>query len=207
VEVFGDNGKGERFKTCDACREKDRTQKRKTKTEAKQPEEPKEGEAELTRQLALIKDDTVCDVTNARLCITKLSRFVGDSSCSIRRSDKTDAIKGHSIDFDEKGYRMFLAFGDTWKRTHKFLDLPLQADLTCPICLEELTHKKNANSLTCHECLIGVCGDCTIKQFIVNRGVMVCCNCRHSISEPKPAYQVAGMAEAMLRGLTCGFRD
>ena len=31
VEIFGDNGKGECFKTCDACREKDRAQKLKNK--------------------------------------------------------------------------------------------------------------------------------------------------------------------------------
>jgi hypothetical protein len=36
VQVFGDNGKGECFKTCDACREKDRTQKLKTKKKHQQ---------------------------------------------------------------------------------------------------------------------------------------------------------------------------
>ena len=100
---------------------------------------------------------------------------------------------------------MFLAFGDTWKHTKKFLDLPPQVDITCPICLDVLTCKSSARVLTCHECLVGVCGDCTIKQFVANRGVMVCCNCRNSIGTPMPSYQVAGLAETMRRGLACGF--
>jgi ribosomal protein L37AE/L43A len=156
--------------------------------------------------LDLIKDDTVCDITNVSLLIKKICRCVGDQSFPISRTDKTDAIKGYCIDFDETGHKIFLVFGDTWKRTQKFLDLPPQADITCPICLDVLIHKRGARVLTCHECLIGVCGDCTLQQFVVTRGVMICRNCRHSVGEPKPAYQVAGMVEVMRRGLACGFK-
>jgi hypothetical protein len=78
VEVFGDNGRGECFKTCDACREKNRTQKQ-HKTKMKPPSEEEE-EADLMRQLDLIKDDTVCDITNAALFIEKICRYVGDHS-------------------------------------------------------------------------------------------------------------------------------
>ena len=267
VEVFGDNGKGECFKTCDVCRERDRTQKLKTKTKQEEEEnlvldasnrnefvrrvfayvetqvpnckisfeKPQAGhcfaisynsrrgmsvkygiawgdiknsmEADLwlMNQISIIEDDTVCDEDNAALFIEKICDYVGDQAFSISLN-KTDAIKGYSIDFEEKGHKMFLAIGDTWKRTQKFLDLPAQADITCPICFDVLTSKKNSRALTCHECLSCVCGDCTIKQFIANRGVMICCICRHSVGSPKPAYQVAGMAELMRKGLACGFK-
>ena len=101
---------------------------------------------------------------------------------------------------------MFLAFGDTWKRTKKFLDLPPKVDITGPTCLDVLTSKRNARVLTCHECLVGVCGDCTIKQFETNRGVMICRKCRHSVGTPKSAYEVAGVAEVTRRFLACGFK-
>jgi hypothetical protein len=207
VEVFGDNGKGECFKTCDACRHRNRIHKKHKKDSKRTLGTQEEEMAGYEKDIELIKDDTICDSENVCLFIEKICRYVGDHSYTISRADKSDAIKGYSIDFEQKGHRMFLAFGDTWKRTQKFLDLPSDADITCPICFENLSFKNNAKILTCHECLVGVCGDCTIQQFIANRGVMVCCQCRHSVGEPKPFYQVAGMVEIMRRGLACNFRD
>ena len=53
-------------------------------------------------QISIIKDDTVCDEDNAALLIEKICDYVGEQTFSISRTDKTDALKGYSIDFDEK---------------------------------------------------------------------------------------------------------
>ena len=205
MEVFGDNGKGECWKTCDDCRHKNRIHKKHKKDSKRTLGTQEEEMGMYEKDLELIKDDSIGDSTNVCIFRETICRYVGDHSYTISRDDKSDAIKGYSIDFNQRGHRMFLAMGDTWKRTQKFLDLPDDADITCPICFENLSFKNNAKILTCHECLVGGCGACTFKQFVANRGVMVCCNCRHSIGTPMPAYQVAGLAETMRRGLSCDF--
>jgi hypothetical protein len=105
-----------------------------------------ETELWLMSELASIKDDTVCDVTNSSSFIEKICGYAGEESVSISRMDKTDAIRGYGITFNEKGHRMFLAYGDTWKRTKKFIDLPPQVDITCPICLDVLTHESSSRA-------------------------------------------------------------
>ena len=268
VEIFGGNGKGECFKTCDVCREKEQAQKLKHKkkqeeennlvldnsnknefvrrvfayAETQSPifkinlEKPEDGycfaisytthrklsikhgavwgdikkaledDLSLMSLVLTIEDDTVCDKVNALLFIEKISEYVGEEAFSVI-SNHTAALKGYSINFKERGHKMFLAIGDTWKKTQKCLDLPAQAEITCPICFDVLSSKTNSAALTCHECLASVCGDCTIKQFIVNQGVMICCSCRHTIGLPKPDYQVLGMVEVMRQGLACGLKN
>ena len=72
------------------------------------------------------------------------------------------------------------------------------------MCLEELSYKDSDQVLCCHECAVGVCGDCTVKQVVANSGVLVCCQCRHSIGTRMPAYQVAKIADRMRFGMACG---
>ena len=99
---------------------------------------------------------------------------------------------------------MFLAYGDTWKRFHTFFDFKPEDVVNCRICSEVLTKERNDTGLTCHECMLGVCGDCTIKQLVANSGVMVCCNCRHSVGTRMPSYEVAKVAYVMRYKLAYG---
>jgi hypothetical protein len=98
---------------------------------------------------------------------------------------------------------MFLAYGDTWKHVLKFLNYECPKSITCPICLEE-QNEDSGTILRCHECLVAVCGGCTVKQFIANSGLMICCTCRHTIGERMPMYLVNQIAEKMLLKLASG---
>ena len=129
------------------------------------------------------------------LFIQKIMENAEDETASVNHMDEDAAIKGFGITFNDEGHRMFLAYGDTWKRVNKFLDLPPQVDITGPMCLDDLTPESGSRVLTSHGCFAGVCGGCTIKQFVVDRGVMVCCNLRHSIGTPMPSSNLQHSSE------------
>ena len=88
--------------------------------------------------------------------------------------------------------------GDTWIRVQKFWEFKPEDSITCPICFEELSKERGDTVLTCHECLICVCGECTVKQFVATSGVMVRCNCRHTIGTRMPMHVVNQVAQKML---------
>ena len=83
---------------------------------------------------------------------------------------------------------------DTWKHVLKYLNFECPDSITCTICLEEL-NKHGEKVLTCHECMVGVCGGCTVKQLVANSGVTACCNCRHTIGTRMPMYVVNQVAQ------------
>jgi hypothetical protein len=132
------------------------------------------------------------------LSIQKIMEHAEDETASVNHMDEDAAIKGFGIAFNEDGHRMFLDYGDTWKRVNKFLDLPPQVDITGPSCLDGLTLESGSRVLTSRECCAGVCGGCTIKQFVADRGVMVCCICRHSIGTPMPSSSLQHSSEDMI---------
>ena len=113
-------------------------------------------------------------------------------------------IRGYALMFEERGQKMFVAYGDTRKRVQKLLDFAPQDYMTCPICLEEVTKERGDTVLTCHGCMVGVCGECTVKQLVANSGVMVCCNCRHTIGTRMPMHVVNQVAQKMLYKLAYG---
>ena len=112
-------------------------------------------------------------------------------------------VRGYGITLEDKGQRMFLAYGDTWKHVLKYLNSECPDSISCPICLEEL-NKHGETVLTCHECMVGVCRGCTIKQVVAKSGVMVCCNCRYSIGTRMPTYLVHRVAQSMRLKLALG---
>ena len=77
----------------------------------------------------------------------------------------------------------------------KFLDVVPDSVITCPICLEEINYKSSKRVKGCPICCAIVCGECSIKQFVANQGIVVCCTCRHSVGNRMPAYLVKETAE------------
>jgi hypothetical protein len=155
---------------------------------------------------SLINDDTICDERNIVLFIQKIQCAVslGESVGIEKMTGEEHVVKGYGILLEDRGQQMFLAYGDTWTHVNTFLNFERPDAITCPICLEELSAEKGGTVLTCHECMFGVCGGCTVKQFVANSGVMVCCNCSHTFGTRMPMYVVNQVAQTMLLRLASG---
>jgi hypothetical protein len=154
---------------------------------------------------SLINDDTICDETNITLFIEKILCSVSpEESVGIEKMTRGEyTVQGYGITLEDSGQKMFLAYGDTWQRVLKSLNYECPKCITCPICLEEL-NEDSGTILRWHECLVGVCGGCTVKQFLATSGLMVCCNCRHTVGEIMPMHVVNQVAEKMLLRLASG---
>jgi ribosomal protein L37AE/L43A len=154
---------------------------------------------------SLINDDTICDEKNILLFVEKLLCHTSpEEHISIEKMTLEGyCVRGYAITLEDRGQKMFLAYGDTWKHVMKFLNYECPKSMTCPICLEEL-NEDSGTILRCHKCLVAVCGGCTVKQFVADSGLFVCCNCRHTIGERMPTYVVNQIAEKMLSRLASG---
>jgi hypothetical protein len=155
-------------------------------------------ELAMKATISLTNHDTIWDEKNITLFLEKILCSVSpEESVGIEQMTREGhCVKGYAINLEDRGQKMFLAYGDTWKHVLKFLNYECPKSITWPICLEEL-HKDGDTMLRCHECLVGVCGGCTVKQFIADSGLFVCCNCRHTIGEIMRMYVVNQLAEKM----------
>ena len=102
------------------------------------------------------------------------------------------------LTFETGEYEVMLSIGDTWKYVRKELALETDKNILCALCLDDLYpfDVQRPHSI-CHECGVGVCGDCIVKRFIDNSGVLVCCRCKLSSGTPMPAYIVKKKAQEM----------
>ena len=110
VEVFGDNGKGECFKTCDTCRSAGRASKEKQrKAKDMKPTGPRYCE----ETIIYINLDAVVSKSNIEFIIEKTHFHYKDD----------DDIYGTSLDFEdytinvymtERGDSFVVKLGDTW---------------------------------------------------------------------------------------------
>ena len=137
---------------------------------------------EELRVLSLIKDDTVFEESNLDLFMKKILQCIDGESLSVEPyTDKEDKLKYAILNFETREHRLMLEVGDTWRRVRKFLDILPGRVINCPICLEDVQYNRNQYIVGCPECNVIVCADCSIKQFIANHGIVVCCNCRYKV--------------------------
>ena len=105
---------------------------------------------------------------------------------------------GIVLSFKTHGHKLMLSPGDTWKYVREELALDPDRNILCALCLEDLYpfDVQRPHSI-CHECGAGVCGDCIVKRFVDNSGLLVCCRCKLSLGTPMPASIVEEKAERM----------
>jgi hypothetical protein len=150
-------------------------------------------------RLASILEDTVCDETNITSIIEKISYTAHEEVLSEKRCyDEGEKLMGVCLTFQTSERELMLSYGDTWKRVRDELALDPDRNILCPLCLDDLypVGVQRAHSV-CNECGVGVCGDCIIKRFIDNSGVMVCCRCKLSIGTTSPDSTVQSNAVEM----------
>jgi hypothetical protein len=150
-----------------------------------------DSELEELRKAAEIKDDTVCQEANLDLFLVKiLNHIQGESITADNYKDEHGKTQYVNIVLDTRGHKMMLVMGDMWRRVRKFLELDSQTEVMCPICLEQVNEMSNKRVVCCNVCCTGVCMDCSLKQFIANQGLVVCCNCRHTTGMRMPDHLV-----------------
>ena len=111
---------------------------------------------------------------------------------------KNEHIKSVVINFYNREHRLILEIGDKWRRVRKFLDIIPGRVINCPICLEDVEYNHNKHIVGCPGCNVVVCADCSIKQFISNHGIVVCCNCRYKVGSYIPD-RLIHQAAALIR--------
>jgi hypothetical protein len=150
-------------------------------------------------RIASIMDDTVCDEKNITKFMEKILYLThGETMITKRCYDEYEKFLSIDLTFETTGHELMLSYSDTWKRVSEELALNPDRNILCPLCLDDLYHvgAQRAHSI-CHDCGVGVCGDCIIKRLVDNSGVMVCCRCKFSIGTPAPAHLVQKRAEEM----------
>jgi hypothetical protein len=150
-------------------------------------------------RIASIMDDTVCNEKNIANFMEKILYLNHGEAMIIKKCyDEYEKFMGISLTFETTGHELMLSYGVTWKRVRDELALDPDRNILCPLCLDDLypVGAQRAHSI-CHECGVGVCGDCIINRFIDNGGVMVCCRCKFSIGTPAPAYLLQKKAEEL----------
>ena len=146
---------------------------------------------EELREQATIKDETVFEESNLHIFMEKTLNCIGGESISIETYlDEHDNIKAVALMLETRKHMIMLHIGDKWKRVKKFLEVNHNNVYTWPICLDEWNYNTGKRIISCPECNVTVCADCSINQFIANQGVVVCCNCRHTVGTHIPAYLV-----------------
>ena len=146
---------------------------------------------EELREQSTIKDETVFEESNLHLFLEKIQNCIGSESISVEHHiDEDDNIMAVALKLETRKHMIMIHIGDKWKRVKKFLEINVNSVYTCPICLDECNYNTGKRIIGCAECNVTVCADCSINQFIANQGVVVCCNCRHTVGEHIPAYLV-----------------
>ena len=188
VELFGDKGNNECYKSCDICRFR---KKRKT---------------------VPIDDIPVDDTSNDNCIYTiekqaffkelisnYLKEFLNIYLFSItpNRHDNT------YLDIDFCNITIVILTNDVFHKIKKRITTALnnvEPDI-CPICCTHINDIKHLRKvfLTCKQCYTATCSDCCCRVIYNNKGLLVCSYCKDSHGEILDIHQTLTAIQILMR--------